>query len=80
MENYEVDNREEQLKHERFHYDALKPFIVNKNRPFATTEEHKEKEKVTRKKYNQEHHAEIKEKDKVYRDSHKEVRKPKMQI
>src|SRR5690349_20939148 len=48
---YDVENREQQLMKERLHYDALKPFIVNKNRPYVTQEEAKEQEKSDAKLY-----------------------------
>jgi hypothetical protein len=42
IEEYIVDNKEQQLKHERFHYDMYLDRIVNKYRPYATKDELKE--------------------------------------
>ena len=42
---YDVTNKEQQLKCERKHYDELKEFVVNKNRPFLTEEERKQYKK-----------------------------------
>lgn len=36
IQEYDVKSREEQLKHERTHYDAYKEFIVNVKRPMIT--------------------------------------------
>jgi hypothetical protein len=45
-----VHSREEQLKHERKHYDELKPNVVNVRRPHVNKQEWKEYHRDYRKK------------------------------
>ena len=39
LEEFQVNNREQQLKHEREYYDKLKPFLVNAQKPIRTRSE-----------------------------------------
>jgi hypothetical protein len=42
IKTYKVESKEEQLKHERKHYNELKPYIVNVCRPHVSKAEWKE--------------------------------------
>jgi len=56
INSYIVNCREEQLKHERFHYDELKAFVVNHAKPICLSKEEKRNDhNICNVKYRKEH-------------------------
>ena len=77
IETFPCKDKHEARKRERELYEELDA-KMNMVRPYRTHEEHKEYDIQYKKKYRQEHLAEIKEKSKLYNQEHKAEIKEKL--
>ncbi len=67
LSEFEVENREQMMQHERRFFDKYKSCIVNINRSYVTDSESKEKERIFNKAYRDTHKDNIKAQRKIRR-------------